>query len=99
MEGLSLAFEGIDNIHGSHSLTPSMLGIGDRVMDDILKKDLEHTTSLLIDKTRDTLDTTTTSQTADSRLGDALAVITKDLVMTLGTSLSKTRPDMMNSCI
>ena len=66
IEGLSLTLEGIDNIHGSYSLTTSMLGVGDRVMDDILKEDLEHTTSLLVYKTRDTFDTTTTSQTADN---------------------------------
>ncbi|KAL7534024.1 hypothetical protein ACHAXR_005596 [Thalassiosira sp. AJA248-18] len=72
------------------SLTASVLGVGDRVTDDILKEDLEHTTGLLVDETRDTLDTTTTSETTDGGLGDALDVITKDLAVTLGASLSKT---------
>jgi ABC-type transporter Mla subunit MlaD len=38
---------------------------------------------------RDTLDATTTSETADSRLGDALDVVTEDLAMTLGSTLAE----------
>ena len=47
-----------------------MLSIGYRVADDVLEEDLKHTTSLLVDKTRDTLYTTTTGQTTDSGFGD-----------------------------
>jgi hypothetical protein len=39
---------------------------------------------------RDTLDTTTTSETTDSGLGDALDVISKNLTMALGTALAET---------
>jgi hypothetical protein len=39
---------------------------------------------------RDTLDTTTTSETADSGLGDTLDVVTKNLAVALGSALSKT---------
>ena len=46
-----------------------MLSVGDSVTDDVLQEDLEHTTSFLIDQTRDTLDTTTTGETADSLHG------------------------------
>jgi len=67
-----------------------VLGVGDRVTDDVLKEDLEHTTGLFVDETGDTLDTTTTSETADSGLGDTLNVVTKDLAVTLGASLSET---------
>ncbi len=67
-----------------------MLGVGDRVTDDILEEDLEHTAGLLIDKTGDALDTATASETADGGLGDTLDVIAKDLAVTLGASLSKT---------
>ena len=89
VEGLSLTLEGVDDVHGSDSLTASVLGVGDRVTDDVLEEDLEHTTGLLVDETGDTLDTATTGETTDSGLGDALDVITKDLAMTLGASLSK----------
>ena len=89
VEGLSLTLEGVDNVHGSDGLTTSVLGVGDRVTDDVLEEDLEHTTGLLVDETGDTLDTATTGETTDGGLGDALDVITKDLAMTLGASLSK----------
>jgi hypothetical protein len=45
-----------------------------------LEEDLENTTGLLIDETRDTLDTATTSETTDRGLGDTLDVVTKLLV-------------------
>jgi len=43
-----------------------------------------------VDKARDTLDTTMTRDKTDIGLGNALAVVVKDFVMTLGASLSKT---------
>ena len=66
-----------------------MLRVGNRVPDDVLKEDLKDTTSLFVDETGDTLDTATTSETTDGGLGDALDVVTKDLPVTLGSSLSE----------
>ena len=54
-----------------------------------LEECLENTARLLVDEARDTLHTTTASETADSGLGDTLNVITKDLAMALGTALSE----------
>ena len=90
VKGLSLTLQGVDDIHGGDSLTAGVLSVGNRVTDDVLKEDLEDTTGLLVDETGDTLDTTTTSETADSGLGDTLDVIAKDLAVTLGASLSET---------
>jgi tRNA A37 threonylcarbamoyltransferase TsaD len=39
---------------------------------------------------RDTLDTTTTSETSDGGLGDTLDVVAKNLSVALGTALAKT---------
>jgi len=39
---------------------------------------------------RDTLDTATTSETTDGGLGDTLDVVTQDLAVTLGATLTKT---------
>lgn len=39
---------------------------------------------------RDTLDTATTRQTTDGRLGDTLDVVAQDLPVALGTALSET---------
>ena len=56
----------------------------------ILQKDLENSSRLLIDQTRDTLDATSTSETTDGGLGNALDVVAKDLAMTLCATLSET---------
>ena len=47
-----------------------MFSVGDRVTDDIFEELFEYTTSLLVDETRDTLDTATTGKTTNSGLCD-----------------------------
>ena len=89
VQGTSLSFEGIDYIHGGDSLPLGVLGVGDGITDDVLKEDLEDTTGLLVDESRDTLDSSTSRQTADGGLGDALDVVTKYLAVTLGASLAE----------
>ena len=89
IKSAALPFQSIDHIHGSDSLPLGMLRVGDSITDDILKEDLEDTTGLLIDEARDTLDSSTTSQTPDCWLCDALDVVSQHLAMTLGASLSK----------
>jgi hypothetical protein len=74
-----------------------MLSVGHGISDNILQEDLEHTTSLFIDQATDTLDTTPPSKTADCRLCDTLNVITKDLAMTLGSSLSQALASLSTS--
>lgn len=92
-----MALEGIDNIHGGDSLPLGMLSVGDSITDDVLKEDLEDTSGLLIDQARDTLDTTSASQTADSGLGDTLDVITQNLAVTLGASLAESLASFASS--
>ena len=89
VQGATLTFEGVHNVHGSHSLPLGMLGVGDSVPDHVLQEHLEHPTGLLVDEARDALDAASASQTTDSRLGDALDVITQHFAVTLGSSLSK----------
>ena len=98
VEGTSLTFQGIDNVHGSDCLSLGMLGVGDGITDDVLKEDLQNTTGLLVDETRDALDTTTTCQTTDGGLGDTLDVITQDLPVALGASLSEPLASFASSC-
>lgn len=43
----------------------------------------------LVHTGRNTLDATTTSETSDGRLGDALNVVAKNLAVTLGAALSE----------
>jgi len=89
VEGTTLSLESVDDVHGGDGLPLGVFGVGDGVTDHVLQENFEHTTSLLVDETGNTLYTTSTSQTTDSGLGDALDVITKYLAMTLGSALSE----------
>ena len=84
-----MTLEGIDDVKRSDGLALGVLSVGDSVTDDTLKEGLEDTTGLLVDHGRDTLDTTTTSKTTDSGLSDTLDVVTQDLAVTLGATLSE----------
>lgn len=50
---------------GRKDIPLGVLRVRDRVTDDILEEDLEDTTSLLVDETRDTLDTATAGKTTN----------------------------------
>jgi hypothetical protein len=89
VESSALALESIDNVHSSDGLAAGVLSVGDGIANNVLEEDLENTTSLLIDQTRDTLDTTTTSETSNGGLGNALNVVTQHLAVTLGTRLAE----------
>ena len=90
VQGAALTLQSVDDVHGGHGLPLGVLGVGDGITDDVLEEHLQDTTGLFVDQAGDTLDTTTASQTADSGLGDTLDVITKNLAMTLGATLSET---------
>jgi len=90
VESASLAFQSIDNVHGGNGLPLGVFSVGYSITDHILQEHLENTAGLFVDKTGDSLHTTTTSQTTDSGLGDTLDVVTKNLPVALCTSLSKT---------
>ena len=66
-----MSLESVHDIERSDRLSAGMLGVGDSVSDDVLKKDLEDTAGLLVDEARNALDATSARQSADSRLGDA----------------------------
>ena len=97
VESAALSLEGVDNVHGSDGLSLGVLCVGDSITDDILKEHLQHSTGLFVDEPRDTLDSATAGQTTDSWLGDALDVVTKDLPVTLGASLSETFASLATS--
>ena len=90
VQGTSLSLQGVDDVHGGDGLPLGVLGVGDGITDDVLEEHLQDTTGLLIDESRDTLDTTPASKTTDGGLGDSLDVVTEYLPVTLGASLSKT---------
>ncbi len=84
-----MALEGVDNVEGSDSLALGVLGVCDGVTDDTFEECLQDVASLLVDHGGNTLDTTTTSETSDSGLGDALDVVTKNLAVTFSTALAE----------
>ena len=88
VQSTTLSFQSVHDIHGSDCLALGMLRVRNGITDDVLKKHLQNSSSLLVDQTRDTLDTSSTSQTSDCWLRDTLDVITKYLSMTLGASLA-----------
>ena len=84
-----MSLERVDNVEGCDSLALGVLSVGDGVTDDTLEEGLEDSAGLLVDHGRNTLDTATTRQTADSGLGNALDVVAQDLSVALGTALSE----------
>ena len=90
VEGATLTFQSVDDVHGGDGLTFGVLGVRDGIADDILEENLEYTACLLVDETGDSLDSTTASESTDCRLRDTLDVITQNFAMTLSTTLSKT---------
>ncbi|KAI8491235.1 hypothetical protein Bbelb_308680 [Branchiostoma belcheri] len=49
VQGATLAFESVDNVHGGDRLALGVLGVCDRIADDILEEDLENASGLLVD--------------------------------------------------
>ena len=92
-----MAFQGVDDVHGGHSLALGVLGVGDGISDDVLEEDLQDSSGLFVDESRDTFDTTSSGQSSDSWLGDTLDVVPQDLSVTLGASLSESLASFSSS--
>ena len=90
VESTSLSLESVDDIHGSDGLPLGVLGVGDGISDNVLQEHLQNSTGLLIDQSRDTLDSSTSGQSSDGRFGDSLDVVSQHFPVSLGSSLSKT---------
>ena len=50
VESAALAFQSVDDVHGSDCLALGVLTVGDRVSDDVLQEDLQNTSGLLVDQ-------------------------------------------------
>ena len=105
VERASLSLQCVDHIHGSDSLPLGVLGICDGIPDDVLEEHFQHSSGFFIDKSRDSLHSTSAGQTSDCWLRDTLDVITQHLPVTLGssfpqafTSFSSSRHDF-DGCI
>lgn len=85
-----MPLQGIDDVHGGDSFPLGMLSVSDGIANYVLEENLEYSSGFFVDQARDTLYSTTTSQTSDGGFGDTLDVITKHLTMPLSATLSKT---------
>lgn len=90
VDSASVALQGIDDVHGGDSLAVRVFSVGSGITENGLEEGTEGVTAFNIDQTRDTLDTTTTSETAESRLGDSRDGLLEGLAVALNTSLSET---------
>ena len=79
-----MSLESIDDIEGGDSLSLGVFSVGDWVSDDVLEEGLEDSSGLIIDEGADSLDTTSSGESADSGLGDAHDGLSDGL---LGSSL------------
>ena len=89
VDGSSLALEGVDDVERGDGLATGVLGVGDGVTDDGLEEGLQDAAALLVDESRNALDSSTAGETTDSGLGDPLDVVPKDLAVPLGASLAE----------
>ncbi|KAH0810749.1 hypothetical protein GEV33_012043 [Tenebrio molitor] len=67
IEGASLTFQGVDDIHGCYGLTFGVFSVGDGISDDVFQKNFQYSTGFLVDQTRNTLHAATTRQSSDCR--------------------------------
>ena len=75
VEGTALTLQSVDDIHGGDGLSLGVLGVGHCITDHVLQENLEDTSGLFIDESRDTFDATSTSKTTNGGLCDTLDVV------------------------
>ena len=79
VEGSALSLESVDDVESSDSLSLGVFGVHNGVADDVLEEGSENSAGLLVDVGRDSLHTTSSCESADSRLGDAEDALTESL--------------------
>ena len=97
VQSAALALESVHHVHGGDGLALGVLGVGDCISDDVLEEDLQDSSGFFIDESRDSFDTTSSSQSSDGWLGDTLDVVSQDLSVTLGASLSESLASFASS--
>ena len=79
----SLPLESVNHIHGGHRLLLGVLSVGHSIVTNVFQEDLQYSSGLLVDQPSEPLHSTFSSKTSDSRLSDALNVVTENFPMTL----------------
>ena len=86
----ALAFEGIDDVHGSHSLPPRMFRVCHRIAYYALEKELKIATHLGNTSASHALDSTTTREASDRRFGYPVYVVAQHFPMPDRKTFAKT---------
>ncbi len=86
VQSASLSFQRVHDVHGGDGLSLGVLGVSNGITDHVLQEHLQHTASLLVDQTGNTLDSAAASETTDGGFGDALDVIPQNFTVTLSAS-------------
>jgi hypothetical protein len=71
-------FEGIDHVHGGHSLSSSVLSISHGIANHILQEDLENPCGLLVNQSVDSLHSASSRQSSNRLLHNPLNVVVED---------------------
>ena len=74
-----MAFESIDNVHGSYGLSLCVFTVSHGISDHVFEKNLQHSSCFFIDEAGYALDSSTTGETTDCGLCDSLDIVTKHL--------------------
>ena len=71
VEGSSLSLEGVDDIESSDGLSLGVLSVGDGVSDHVLEERSEDNSGLVVDEGADSLNSSSSGESSDGRLGDS----------------------------
>ena len=88
VQGSTLSLQSVDNVQGSDGLSLCVFCVSDCVSDDILKESLKDCSHFFVDECRNSLNTTSSSESSDCWLSDTLDVISKNLSVSLSTTLT-----------
>lgn len=83
VEGVSLTLESVHDIHCGNGRATSVIGVQDSIMHHFLEKNPEGSACMFINEARDTLHTTTVSETTDGIIGNSFDVAKDNLPVTL----------------
>ena len=72
VDGSALPLKSIDDVHSSDGFSSGVLSVGDGISNNTLKESLKDLSGIVIDEWWDSLDSTSSGESSDCGLGDAL---------------------------
>merc|ERR1712156_1165487 len=97
VKSASLSLQCIDDIHCCNCLPLGMFGVGNCITDYIFQEDFQNSSGFFVNKSRDSLHSSSACQSTDSWFGDTLDVISQHLAMTFCSSFSQSLSSFASS--